>query len=403
MKTMQIPTLFRFSALAVALALATPAIAHPATQNQRDPDAAQHRDDRAAHADRAHPARNDQHAVSERARDAVQAQQREVAQQQAARQQEQQQQRQRAAAEQARQAQQRQAVDQQRRAQAQRRDAMQRAASQQRAEAQRHAADQRREDAQQREAQQRQAAQREAMQRRAAGEHREDMQRRAVDQREDALRARQRADADAQQRARQRISDAEHRQRIADQQRRLTEYRNLVSRHEALERQQFQVLQQARRMQAWRYQQAYWAGVRSQQARWATRGQNYASDPYYWTPASYRYVRSGRNYMVNQYAADLLQQAVRYGYDQGVRAGEADRGDRWGGGYNNNFAFQDALYGYNGYYVSPEDYSYYFRQGFQRGYQDGYNSAWQYGRYDNGSYNLLSSVLQMILNLQPLG
>lgn len=156
-------------------------------------------------------------------------------------------------------------------------------------------------------------------------------------------------------------------------------------------------------MQAWRYQQAYWAGQRSMQARWANRGYNYSNDPYYWTPASYRYVRSGRSYMVNQYAANLLQQAVRYGYDQGVRAGEADRLDRWGGGYNNNFAFQDALYGYNGYYVSPDDYSYYFRQGFQRGYQDGYNRSWQYGRYDNGNYDLLSSVLQLILNLQPLG
>ena len=36
----------------------------------------------------------------------------------------------------------------------------------------------------------------------------------------------------------------------------------------------------------------------------------------------------GRYYETNQYGADLLRQAVNYGYDQGVRAGQADRQDR---------------------------------------------------------------------------
>lgn len=55
-----------------------------------------------------------------------------------------------------------------------------------------------------------------------------------------------------------------------------------------------------------------------------------------------------------------------------------------------------------GYYVDPEDYRYYFREGFQRGYDDGYNDTYQYGYSSNGSYGVLGNVLSMILNLQPL-
>lgn len=158
-------------------------------------------------------------------------------------------------------------------------------------------------------------------------------------------------------------------------------------------------------MQAWRYEQAYWERQREMQAAWAARNYDYANDPYSWAPPTYRYWRGGQDYMVTRYAADLLQQAVRYGYDQGVRAGEADRVDGWRADYRDNFAYQDASYGYNGYYVAPDDYAYYFRQGFARGYQDGYGSDYRYGRFDNGNgnYDILSSILQAILNLQPLG
>ena len=73
---------------------------------------------------------------------------------------------------------------------------------------------------------------------------------------------------------------------------------------------------------------------------------------------------------------NLLRQAVRDGYQEGYYAGRADRMDRWRFDYSNNYGYMDGTYGYNGYYVSRNDYRYYFRQGFQRGYQDGYN-----GRY----------------------
>ena len=84
----------------------------------------------------------------------------------------------------------------------------------------------------------------------------------------------------------------------------------------------------------------------------------------------------------------LLRQAVNYGYQEGFRAGAADREDRWRADYENCFAYQDANFGYDGYYVDQADYNYYFRQGFQRGYEDGYYNRYQYGVYSNGSYSV---------------
>ena len=90
------------------------------------------------------------------------------------------------------------------------------------------------------------------------------------------------------------------------------------------------------------------------------------------------------------------------GYQEGFRAGAADREDRWHADYQDSFAYQDANYGYNGYYVDQADYNYYFREGFQRGYEDGYNDRYQYGSYSNGSYSVLGNVLSLILSFQPL-
>jgi hypothetical protein len=154
-------------------------------------------------------------------------------------------------------------------------------------------------------------------------------------------------------------------------------------------------------MRQYQFQQHYWQRQRELQQRWYSRNYNYYNDPYYYTPASYRYLRGGRYYEVNRFAADLLRQAVRQGYEQGYRAGEADRYDGWRNDYRNNFAYIDANYGYYGYYVDQGEYNYYFRQGFQRGYEDGYGRGYRYGRYDDGSYIILASVLQAILNLRP--
>ncbi|MGY0612218.1 MULTISPECIES: hypothetical protein [unclassified Luteimonas] len=106
---------------------------------------------------------------------------------------------------------------------------------------------------------------------------------------------------------------------------------------------------------------------------------------------------------MNQYGADLLQQAVDLGYREGREAGRADYDDGWQPDYRNSHAWEDASYGYNGWYVDRSEYIHYFRQGFQRGYEDGYYGRSQYGqRNDKGEYLILAAVLSAILAFQHL-
>src|SRR5262249_33490322 len=101
----------------------------------------------------------------------------------------------------------------------------------------------------------------------------------------------------------------------------------------------------------------------------------------------------------NRYGADMLRRAVNLGYEEGYRAGIADREDGWTFDYQSLDAFEDATYGYDGYYVDLAEYQYYFSEGFRRGYEDGYYGRYEYGAYSNGSYNILGNVLNLILNL----
>jgi flagellar biosynthesis/type III secretory pathway protein FliH len=156
-------------------------------------------------------------------------------------------------------------------------------------------------------------------------------------------------------------------------------------------------------MAQYRFQEDYYERLRQQRMRLENEHHDYDHDPYYYTAPSYRYNRGGRYYQTNQYGADLLRQAVNNGYQEGFRAGQADRQDRWRSNYRDSYAYQDANYGYSGYYVAQDDYNYYFREGFRRGYEDGYNSRYRYGRYSNGSYSILGAILSQILGLQPLG
>jgi hypothetical protein len=124
-------------------------------------------------------------------------------------------------------------------------------------------------------------------------------------------------------------------------------------------------------------------------------------------PGRYRVNRDGRWYTTNEHGADLLRQAINEGYRQGFTAGRSDyRGNRRSSWSNSN-VYRTGTYGYqNG--VDRGQYQYYFRQGFQRGYQDGsnsryqdgYNGNFQYGTYDNGTPNILSTILNQLLNIQ---
>src|SRR5207237_6214224 len=153
-------------------------------------------------------------------------------------------------------------------------------------------------------------------------------------------------------------------------------------------------LQYQRRQNSWRFHQSYWERLRQDQLR----RQNFAYLDF--GAPSYSYYRDSQYYYVNQYGADLLRRAVNDGYEEGFRAGSADRQDGWQFDPDNSDAYQDASYGYDGYYVDMGEYQYYFRQGFQRGYEDGYYGRYQYGDYSNGSYSILGNVLNLILDLR---
>jgi hypothetical protein len=218
------------------------------------------------------------------------------------------------------------------------------------------------------------------------------------------LRAQQQLEQNLRQTAR--LSQQRQQQLIAEQQQRTAQYRQHLDqqqqRRDAVLR-QTALLQQQNRESQYRHQTEYIERMHQQQLSLARdRDHDYARDPYFYTAPIYRYSRGGRYYETNQPGADFLRQAVNYGYAEGLRTGRADRQDRWRSSYRDSYAFQDANYGYTGYYVGQDEYNYYFREGFRRGYEDGYARRYQYGRYSDGSYSMLGSVLAQVLNFQSL-
>jgi TolA-binding protein len=178
------------------------------------------------------------------------------------------------------------------------------------------------------------------------------------------------------------------------QQQRLNQYSQQRRQLDRLAQQREKRLQQQRRQSHLRFQQQYLQRLRQDQIDL----QNARS--YEYSAPSYRYSRGGRYYQTNQYGVDMLRQGVNYGYEGGVRAGQADREDRARFSYRDSYAYQDASYGYNGYHVDLNEYRHYFREGFSRGYQDGYYSRSQYDRNSNGAFSLLGNILQQVFNVQ---
>jgi len=223
----------------------------------------------------------------------------------------------------------------------------------------------------------------------------------------DEQRARQRQEQEQANQHRQaqqqlaRLSQERQQQLITQQQRRVIEYRQHLGQRQHLAQQYAARLQQQNRTANYRVQQDYLARVQQQQLALQS-SYDYNNDPYFYTASQYRYRRDGSYYETNEYGANMLRQSINTGYDEGYRAGQADREDRWASDYKNSYAYQDANYGYSGYNVNQADYNYYFRQGFDRGYQDGYNRRSQFGQELNGSRNILGAILSQILNLQSL-
>ena len=199
---------------------------------------------------------------------------------------------------------------------------------------------------------------------------------------------------DLQQAQRQRDLIAQEKQRSSDFDRYLDKQRSTLERRSA-------DLRKQKRDSQYRVQQQYLDQLRQQQLR-IRRSHDWDHDPFFFAPPKYRYLRGGRYYEINEYAARLLQNAINYGYEEGFRAGEADRLDHWPFDYTSSYAYLDASYGYYGMYVSLSEYNYYFREGFRRGYDDGYYGRHRYGAMVNGDLRIMGDVLRLIIDLRVL-
>ena len=198
-----------------------------------------------------------------------------------------------------------------------------------------------------------------------------------------------------------RISQDRQRQLITEQQQRVVVYRQHLSQQQIGARAYGLQLQQANRLASYRYQQLYLARLRQQEQALQT-SHNYNTDPYFYAAPIYFYDRGGIRYETNEAGAQKLRAAINSGYSQGFRAGQADKQDHWTSGYRDSYAYQDANYGYDGYYGDQDSYNYYFREGFSRGYEDGYNKQTQYGNSANGNSTILGSIISTILSLKGL-
>lgn len=197
------------------------------------------------------------------------------------------------------------------------------------------------------------------------------------------------------------VAAAEQQRRIQEEQQRAAQYKQKLDQQVRVVQQQTAHLDQQKRAAQIRAQQQYAEQLQQQQQRLQAQ-RDYAHDPYISTPHSYRYTISGNSRLTNQYGADVLRQAVNFGYQQGYNAGLADRQDHWRSSYQTSPAYEDANYGYTGSYIAQADYNYYFRQGFRRGYEDAYGNRLQYGSVTNGTPGILATVLTGILGLVAL-
>ncbi|MEO6172982.1 MAG: hypothetical protein ABIP02_07685, partial [Arenimonas sp.] len=144
-----------------------------------------------------------------------------------------------------------------------------------------------------------------------------------------------------------RLSEQQRLVLIKQQQQRVVLYRQNVAKRQTISARQILQLQQQKRLSQYSYQQQYYDRLRTQQLGYQNNNFNYNNDPYFYTASNYRYDRDGRNYETNQYGADILRQAMNYGYQEGMRAGRADQQDNWRYSYRDSTIYEDANYGYN--------------------------------------------------------
>lgn len=192
-------------------------------------------------------------------------------------------------------------------------------------------------------------------------------------------------------------------QLIREQRQRASRYDQRLRNEVRLANQRLLDLERHRRSHQRRFHEHYFERLRRQQiALLNAAAYDYYNDPFFYSPPIYRYLRGGHYYQINEYGADLLRQALNNGYEEGFLAGQADREDGWRFDYEGCYAYQDANYGYGGYYIDQSEYNYYFREGFRRGYEDGYYGRSRYGSRINGVLRLLDGVLLTVLRFESL-
>ena len=229
-------------------------------------------------------------------------------------------------------------------------------------------------------------------------------------QKQQELALQQKRQQEQRQLKQKRVSQQEQQARIQKQQQQLSVYRKNIALQEQLAERDAQILRQQNRIRHLRLQEQYEERLRAQRAKLSQARYDYNNDPYYYTAPNVRYHRDGRYYQTNQYGIKKLEQALQAGYNEGFKAGRADREDRWRYDYRSAFAYRDANYGYDGRYVAQEEYNHYFREGFQRGYDDGYNDRRKYGREKdnevidgvNDEWLIAGGVVAAILGYQLL-
>lgn len=169
-----------------------------------------------------------------------------------------------------------------------------------------------------------------------------------------------------------------------------------------LEQQRYQQQLALRRQQQQQLEQQRLERLRQQQQQQMRRNnaRNNRNQSVYTNPGGrhYRVYRNGGYYQTDQNGVTALRQAVNYGYQQGIRAGQQDSAYGRGFNYQNSAVYQNGTYGYS--HVDSNEYRYYFREGFRRGYEDGYNRRSQYGSNSNGTVNILAAILQQLLNVE---
>lgn len=204
--------------------------------------------------------------------------------------------------------------------------------------------------------------------------------------------------------SKQRQKNAKERQKeIEKQHKRFEKYDDRLRKQQEIAEQRRRRLEQENRLAHARYQQSYKERMEERRRDLHNKyDHDLRNDPFFDAPPRFRYYRGHKYFNVNRYVAEVLKDAVDYGYEQGYYAGRADYEDGWRFSYKDCYAYEDATYGYTGYYVDLNEYRYYFREGFRHGYEDGYYNVFYFGRYENGRHRILADILARIIYFIPL-